>query len=97
MTREVDSGDKTLHPTFSVIPCTDCGFRTISLETNLFIKKVLNCNSIPGFKAAFVFSFCGSSSVVGLHSVNKGKQHRLLGEIYHNCVLALRSRQSESA
>ena len=27
MTRGVDSGDKTLNPTFSVIPCTDCGFR----------------------------------------------------------------------
>ena len=29
MTRGVDSGDKTLHPTFSVIPCPDCGFRII--------------------------------------------------------------------
>ena len=60
----------------------------MSLETNLFIKKVLNCNSIPGFKAAFVFSFCGSSSVVGLHSVSIGNQHRLLGEIYDNINLS---------
>ena len=27
MTRGVDSVDKTLHPTFSVIPYPDCGFR----------------------------------------------------------------------
>ena len=29
MTRGVDSGDKTSHPTLSVIPCPDCGFRII--------------------------------------------------------------------
>ena len=33
MTRGVDSGDKTLNPTFSVIPCTDCGFRIIELPS----------------------------------------------------------------
>ena len=33
MTRGVDPGDKTLHPTFSVIPCPDCGFQIKELPS----------------------------------------------------------------
>ena len=43
MTRGVDSGDKTLHPTFSVIPCPDCGFQIKELPSNAaaqFLQKL---------------------------------------------------------
>ena len=34
MTRGVDSGDKTLHPTFSVIPCPDVPLFFLQYTTN---------------------------------------------------------------